>query len=428
MRCLKPEWRRKMDAILKPSPLSGIIPAIPSKSDAHRLLICAALCEGETKLLLRGGSQDIDATVDCLAALGAEILRCETGVIVRGIRSAKTENVLDCGESGSTLRFLLPVAAALGADSTLTGRGRLPQRPIDGLTEALSGHGVTISGAGLPLVMSGKLQPGVYEIPGNVSSQYITGLLLALPLTGGDCEIRLTSPLVSASYVDMTLSAMKRFGVHADRVPNGFEIPGGQKYVSPGTLQVEGDWSNAAFFLAAGAIGGEVTVTGLCASSSQPDARIFSLLRKFGATGNRSGDTYGVGKGTLSACGIDVDASPDLFPILAVTAAFSKGTTRLYNAARLRIKESDRIETTAAMIRGLGGRVSVGEDFLVVHGTGLSGGEISACGDHRIAMSAAVAAAFAAGETVLHGAEACRKSYPAFFDDFARLGGQVLLR
>ena len=416
-----------MDAKLNPSALSGSVSAIPSKSDAHRLLICAALAEGETRLKLRGTSQDIDATAECLSSLGANIIRGETETVVRGIDVLQTHSILDCGESGSTLRFLLPVAAALGADSVLIGRGRLPQRPIDGLVSALQGHGAEFDGMALPISLSGKLAAGRYAISGNVSSQYITGLLLALPLTGGDSEIRLTSPLVSKAYVDLTLSAMKRFGVHVDVTENGYHICGGQRYVSPGEISVEGDWSNAAFFLAAGAIGESVSVTGLSADSSQPDARIIPLLRKFGAETETDGNTYRVYAVKLHGCTIDVDESPDLFPILAVTAAFAEGDTLLCNAARLRIKESDRIETTAELLRGLGGSVDVGEDYLVIHGGGLKGGTISAAGDHRIAMAGAVAAAFAQGDVILTGAEACRKSYPTFFDDYARLGGAVVL-
>ncbi len=417
-----------MEAKLKHSVLSGSIPAIPSKSDAHRLLICAALSEGVTRLKLRGTSQDIDATAACLSALGAKITRGETETVVCGIDVLQKRSTLDCGESGSTLRFLLPVAAALGADSLLIGCGRLPQRPIDGLVSSLSGHGAEFDSSMLPLSVKGKLEAGCYDIPGNVSSQYITGLLLALPLTGGDSEIRLTSPLASKAYVDMTLSAMERFGVDVDATETGYRICGGQRYVSPGEIRVEGDWSNAAFFLAAGALGESVSVTGLSPESSQPDARIISLLKNFGAEVENDGDTYRVSSAKLRGCTVDVDESPDLFPILAVIAAFAEGDTLLCNAARLRIKESDRIATTAALLHDLGGSVEVGKDFLVVHGGGLKGGSVSAAGDHRIAMAGAVAAAFARGEVLLTGAEACRKSYPTFFEDYVRLGGAVALK
>ncbi len=416
-----------MRAYLQPGMLSGVIPAIPSKSDAHRLLICAALSKGETRLHLRGTSQDIDATAACLRSLGAEITRQGAITRVNGIGSVTNTPILDCGESGSTLRFLLPVAAALGSGAVLEGRGRLPQRPITGLTDAMNGHGVSFDSEMLPITVSGKLKSGVFEVPGNVSSQYITGLLLALPLCGEECKIRLTSPLVSRAYVDMTLSAMARFGVRVEILEDGYRIPGGQCYQSPGEVQVEGDWSNAAFFLAAGAIGNPVTVTGLSGASSQPDARILEYLTRFGAKVELCGDAYSVTGGELHGCTIDVGESPDLFPILAVTAAFAKGDTTLCNAARLRIKESDRIESTAALLQNLGGYVTIGEDFLTIHGGSLTGGTVSAWGDHRIAMAAAVAASCAGGPVILEGAEACRKSYPGFFEDFSRLSGRVRL-
>ena len=268
----------RMNVRVRPGLLHGAVAAIPSKSDAHRLLIAAALCDAPTHIELPSRSRDIDATAACLRALGADIQDEPGGMSVAPIKKRGESPQLDCGESGTTLRLLLPVAAALYKSAGVTGRGRLPERPLAELIRCLSAHGVQFSNDRLPLTLWGALCSGEYSIPGDVSSQYISGLLLALPLLAGDSSIRLTSPLESAGYVDMTLSALSRFGVRAQTKPDGFFVPGNQAYRSPGNVQAEGDWSNAAFFLAAGAIGKPVTCTGLTQNSAQPDRAILELL------------------------------------------------------------------------------------------------------------------------------------------------------
>ena len=414
-----------MIARITPALLGGTIPAIASKSDAHRLLILAALSRGETRLLMEQRSEDIDATIGCLRALGAAIEILPDGVVVRGIEHPNENPLLDCGESGSTFRFMLSVACALCEHARFTGGGRLPERPIGELMRVMQAHGAAFSAERLPFATAGRLAGGDFSLPGNVSSQYLTGLLLALPLTHQDSTISLTTHLESAGYVDITLHALRHFGVRV-RVEHGvYAVSGGQAIQSPGTLRVDGDWSNAAFFLAAGALGKPVTMTGLSLDSPQGDKMILDALRKFGARVDATTETVTVSPAMLTGCTIDVGETPDLLPILAVLGACSTGETRLVNAARLRLKESDRLASVSAMLRALGGTVTELPDALVITGGTLAGGTVDSCRDHRIAMSAAIAAIRCANEVSILGADAVNKSYPAFYTDFNQLGGHA---
>ena len=414
-----------MIARITPALLGGTIPAIASKSDAHRLLILAALSQGETRLRMDQRSEDIDATIGCLRALGAEIEILPDGVAVRGIEHPNENPLLDCAESGSTFRFLLPVAAALCEHARFTGSGRLPERPIGELLRVMQSHGVAFSAERLPFTTTGRLAGGDFALPGNVSSQYLTGLLLALPLIDSDSTISLTTHLESAAYVEITLHALRRFDVRV-RVEDGvYAVSGGQTILSPGTLTVDGDWSNAAFFLAAGALGNPVTVTGLSLDSPQGDKMILDALRKFGAGVEAMAETVTVYSAKLAGGTIDVGETPDLLPILAVLGACATGETRLVNAARLRLKESDRLASVSAMLRALGGVVTELPDALVITGGALSGGTVVSCRDHRIAMSAAIAAIRCTNEVTILGADAVRKSYPAFYIDYNQLGGHA---
>ena len=414
-----------MIATITPAQLSGTIPAIASKSDAHRLLILAALSHGETRLLMEQRSEDIDATIGCLRALGATIEVLPDGVVVRGIERVNENPLLDCGESGSTFRFLLPVAAALCEHARFTGGGRLPERPIGELLRVMQSHGVAFSAERLPFATAGRLAGGDFSLPGNVSSQYLTGLLLALPLLDSDSIITLTTHLESAAYVEITLHALRRFGARV-RVEDGvYAVSGGQRIQSPGTLRVDGDWSNAAFFLAAGALGKPVTITGLSLDSPQGDKAILNALRRFGALVETTKDTVTVSPAQLTGCEIDVGETPDLLPILAVLGACAAGETRLVNAARLRLKESDRLASVSAMLRALGGTVQELPDTLVIAGGILAGGTVESCNDHRIAMSAAIAAILCESSVTILGADAVKKSYPAFYHDLNQLGGHV---
>ena len=414
-----------MNIVIEPSPLKGEIAAIPSKSVAHRMLICAALADGPTTLRIPKTSDDIDATADCLRALGAAITVNNEDYIVEPIAQIENIPLLDCGESGSTLRFLLPVAAAAADRCRFDGHGRLPERPLSDLTDAMKEHGVSFDGEKLPFTIGGRLRGGIYRLPGNVSSQYITGLLLALPLCEEDSVIELTTALESASYIDITLSVLKTFGitVHCER--NRYIIPGKQVFRSPGTLPVEGDWSNAAFFLTAAALNNDITMTGLNPNSAQGDRKIIALLEQLGAVTQKDNGRLTLRSDDLKGCTIDIQDTPDLLPVLSVAAAFAQGETTFINAARLRLKESDRLASSAAMIENLGGRAEVGEDELTVYGTGLIGGTVESCNDHRIAMSAAVAATRCSKPvTILH-AEAVKKSYPGFYNDYNKTGGKA---
>ena len=414
---------------IEPRPLSGRTDRIPSsKSQAHRLLIAAFLSGEETAVEGFMFSRDVEATCGCLRALGADVRRTEKGLLLLPGPRPDGEAELDCEESGSTLRFMLPVAAALGADAAFTGRGKLPERPLSPLYEELEAHGVRLSPQGkMPLRIRGQLAPGRYEMAGNVSSQFFTGLLLALPRLPGDSEIRILGALESEPYVRMTTDALELFGVRAERTEHGFRIPGGQRFRSPGAIRAEGDWSGAAFLLAAGALDGRgVTLDGMNPASSQGDRAILPLLRAFGAEAEETRDRVTIRGGNLR--GIDLDAAqiPDLVPVLAAVAACARGDTRIRSVSRLRLKESDRIASVLAMVRSLGGSAEASENEMVIHGQGgLRGGEVNAFGDHRIAMAAAVAAVRASGTVTVDGAECVAKSFPDFWEVYESLGGKT---
>ena len=417
-----------MDVRITPRKLTGNIAAITSKSDAHRCLICAALCDATTEVVINDTNRDIEATANCLRALGAEIIADGNIYNVRGIKEVPENTLLDCGESGSTLRFMLPLAAAVGKNVLLTGSGRLPERPLSPLMEEMEQKGCCFSERKLPLTVSNGLKSGKYTLPGNVSSQYITGLLLALPLLEGDSEIILTSKLESAGYVDMTIRTLSLFGIEIKTMPNGggYRVKGNQKFTSPGKITVEGDWSNASFWLAAGAASDGVTMSGLDIDSAQGDKEIIKLLCQFGAKTDVDGDNISVSRGDMSGITVDVSAIPDAVPILAVIACSANGETKITNAARLRIKESDRLKSVTAMITALGGEITELADGLIIKGCGkLSGGTVDSFNDHRIAMAAAIASSICEGEVIITGAQAVEKSYPKFFEHFKLMGGKA---
>ena len=392
-----------MDIIIKPTRLRGTVAAIPSKSQAHRLLICAAFADRETRLYCPDTNRDIEATADCLRALGAEITRDEGGYTVLPVQSRPATAVLPCHDSGSTLRFLLPVAGALGVDATFQMEGRLPQRPLSPLWEEMERMGCTLNRpTECTIRCQGKLNSGVYTISGGVSSQFITGLLLAFPLISGESQLEITGKLESAPYVTMTLKAMEQFGI----MVQNFSVAGNQHFISPGTVTVEGDWSNSAFFLAAKALGSNVTVTGLRSDSPQGDRAAAELLP-------------GLEKKLI----IDAADIPDLVPILAVTAACKQGAV-FTNIGRLRLKESDRVESVKEMIIALGGTAESDAETLTVQGTGLHGGTVDARNDHRIAMAAAIAATACREDVIILGAQCVEKSYPRFFEEYRKLGGR----
>lgn len=410
--------------------LTGLVTPPPSKSQAHRLLICAALGTTHSKVSCDSLNDDLRATMDSLNALGASIVYADGRFDVVPITCRKGGE-LPCGESGSTLRFLLPIAAALGADATLTGKGKLPQRPMQPLCEALSAHGIEIvehaDDAHLPLTCKGQLTGGEYSLPGDISSQYFTGLLFALPLLSSPSAINVIGELTSASYVGMTLDALRLSGITVEQRESSFHLPAPQKYNVPALLQVEGDWSAAAFWLVAGAIGrNPVTVCGMNISSKQGDRRIIEHLRCMGADIRFEGNDIVAYPSKLHGAELDCIDTPDLVPILSVAAAAAQGTTLFTHVGRLRYKESDRLAAMQTLLQAFGIYSEIGEDtYSVTGGEAVVTAPIDSFGDHRIAMSAAVLSTISRGETIIKGAECVAKSYPCFFEDFAALGGNV---
>lgn len=419
-----------MDIYVANRPLAGRIRAISSKSDVHRFLFAAAMADGRSSVHFTTLSDDIKASITALRALGADIsLSGADGgytAEIGGIAEPKRDALLDAAECGTTARLLLPVAAALGGGFTLTGKPGLAARPFDALCTALAAHGAQLDRDRLPITGHGRLQSGVYRIRGDVSSQYISGLLFALPRLAGDSEIALTAPLVSAGYVDMTLDTLVRFGVRIEKTTGGFIIPGRQTFTPVRDYTAEGDWSNAGYFLAAGALGGNVTVEGLFAGSRQRDRRLLDLLMQAGAVVTRHPDGgITVSGGRLRGINADGEDIPDALPMLVGVLATAAGESRITGAARLRLKESDRIATTAAMLTALGGDVTGGRDGFAVRGKCLGGGTVDAANDHRIVMTAAVLAAATEVGVTIRGAEAVNKSYPTFFEDLQKLGGET---
>ena len=402
------------------------IKAISSKSEAHRLLICAALSDGQTSIVCNDTNEDISATVNCLNSLGAKIVRekndsGEMTYIVSPISEPPKYVSFDCGESGSTLRFLLPVVAALGIECDIYMHGRLPERPLSPLYELLTENGVSISPQGSnPLHVSGKLNAGDYSIVGNISSQFISGLLFALPFTDGDSTLTMTGKLESTPYITMTEQALELFGAGITNVGNIFYIKPKQRLSTPKEVIVGGDWSNAAFFLCAGAIGCQrVTVEGLDLNSAQGDREIINILKRMGASISRSGNCITVSRADLFGIEIDASQIPDLVPVVSVVASVAMGKTRIYNASRLRLKESDRIQSVCQMLTALGADITETNDGMIIHGKSkLTGGAVSSYNDHRIAMSAAVASLVCKNPVTVEGIEAVNKSYPAFLSDF----------
>ncbi|MDD6043802.1 MAG: 3-phosphoshikimate 1-carboxyvinyltransferase [Eubacteriaceae bacterium] len=380
---------------------------ISSKSDAHRAYICAALSKEPCNVICKSTSRDIEATRKCLAAL----------------KSGESE--MHPGESGSTLRFLLPVMGALGHKAQFYGEGRLPERPLSPLYEELCSHGCSLSPQGsLPLTIEGRLKPGTYTIAGDVSSQYISGLLFALPLLDGDSRIDVTGRFESKSYVDMTLKVLRAFGIKIEEDGQSFIVAGNQSYHGPENYIVEGDWSNGCFWLAAGALTDDgIRVKGLDYHSLQGDREILNLLQEFGAEVTIKEDAVEVRKKQLK--GIDIDASqiPDMVPILTVVASVAEGDTVIRNAGRLRIKESDRLSAVTQVMTTLGADIEELPEGLIIHGVyGLTGGRVSSYNDHRIAMMAAIASLVSEGKVVIEGKEAVSKSYPEFFNELSALG------
>lgn len=406
-----------MDIKITPKKLHGTVTAPPSKSVAHRMIIAAALADGVSTVSNLNPSVDILATMDCMRALGARIDFKDDTAVIEGIKNIPDKAVLDCHESGSTLRFLIPVACALGVNAEFIGSAKLPQRPITPFTDEFPKHGIKFdfskapNGCSLPCSVSGKLTAGRFNIDGGLSSQFITGLMFALCLLDGDSEIVLTSHLNSEPYVNITLGVLRDFGAAIRETENGYFIKGNQR-LKPFSGAVECDYSQAAFFRVANSLGSELMIMGLNSASLQGDKQIMEICNNF----------------DKDSAPFELDCSdiPDLVPILTVLACFCKGTSKLTNIARLRFKECDRLSVTAECLNSVGGKVTVHEDSLEIEGVSeLRGGEIDGHNDHRIPMSMAIAATCCTSPLIIRGAECVKKSFPNYFDVYKQLGGEV---
>ena len=417
-----------MDICVENGVLSGTVNSISSKSDVHRFLIAAALSEGVSTIKFTTLSDDIKATIDVLRTLGAKI-EITDGFVAKicGIESANAGVTLDALECGTTARLILPVAAALISSFTLAGKNGLLKRPFLDLCKCMEENGASCKSDTLPISVCGRLSSGIYNIRGDVSSQYISGLLFALPLLDGDSEIRLTTPLVSSGYVDMTLATLSLFGIKIEKAKNGFKIKGNQKYTPVKDYTAEGDWSNSCFWLAAGLFG-DIKVTGLDKNSLQKDRLVLDILEKMGADVSFD-EGIRVRKSKLKAISVNGEDIPDALPVLATLLALADGESVISGGARLRLKESDRIKSTAAMLSSIGGDVKESADGFIINGVkSFTGGSVNAENDHRIVMCAAVAASASSGSITVCGAEAVNKSYPTFFEDFKKLGGRISVK
>lgn len=418
------EWKNKMNVKIIPNILSGTIRAVSSKSDAHRALICASLSDSKTSLIIDNMSRDIEATISCIEQMGGKVIKSGNLFTVTPISYDVVSPTLDCGESGSTLRFLFPLANLVCKNPTFTGRGRLPHRPLSPLREEMEKNGCQIIGDYLPITTEGRLKGGVYTLAGNVSSQFISGLLFALPLCEKDSKIVLSTPLESKGYVNMTLKSLRDFGIEITEKENEYIIKGGQKYISPEKIIVEGDWSNAAFWLCSGALGGKITCKNLNFASNQGDKEIVSVLERFGADVLKTNESIIVSKNKLSEITLDCTHIPDLVPIISAVASVSEGTTILTGVERLKIKESDRLSAICETLKTLGADVHTDGKSLTICGKdSLKGGSVKGYNDHRMVMMAAILATRCTSDVTISDAEAVEKSYPDFFNDYKTLGG-----
>ena len=418
-----------MTAYIRPGPPpSGVLAAPPSKSMAHRAVLCAALADGESRLTGLAHSQDIDATLAAAAALGAQVEAGEGWARIAGAAPLQAPAApVDCCESGSTLRFLIPLAALTGRPVAFTGRGRLMQRPQSVYQELFASQGLRFEQEGDTLTVAGPLRPGCFSLAGDVSSQFISGLLFALPLLDGDSRLCLKPPVESRSYIEMTRAAQSRFGVASAWLDEyTLAVPGGQAY-RPRDMAIEGDWSQAAFPAALGVLAGDVTVTGLEPGTLQGDAVILDILRRCGGRAEAVPGGVRFQKSALHGTKIDLADCPDLGPILMALGLLCEGETVITNAGRLRLKESDRIAAMEQELRKLGGQIESDGGTVTIRRSALHApaGPLWGHNDHRVVMSLTVLAAAAGLPVQIDGAEAVAKSWPGFFAAVRQLGVEV---
>jgi len=417
---------------IEPSGLQGRIRIPPSKSISHRAIICAGLAQGTSSIGNIILSEDIEATLEAISALGACVEKDPENYTLEITGTSfprRVKQSIDCRESGSTLRFLIPLAALTGTAITLTGKGRLKERPLDEYYKIFDQQGIkykTDRGF-LPLTLEGNLNPGIYSIRGDVSSQFISGLLFALPLLSGNSKIVVTTEMESRGYIDLTIDILEKYGI---KVENNhyreFLIEGNQKY-NKTNYNIEGDYSQAAFWIVAASLRGSIDCLGLNPESVQGDRMIIDITGKMGAHIEQTQEGLSIKTAVTRGTVIDAAQCPDLVPVLAVLGAFSQGITTIVNAGRLRIKESDRLKAIATELNKLGAKVQEFDEGLKIEGVEiLEGGTVvDSWNDHRIAMALAVAALKCKKPVEITGFEAVKKSYPHFWDDFYKLGGKI---
>lgn len=424
-----------MEILTGTKPFKGTITIPPSKSMSHRALIAAGLSKGISHVMSALNADDIEATLDCLLALGVEsqvlkstVVKSGLDVTVEGLGGDWSPTAtIKSRESGSTLRFMIPVALVSQGQKTFEGTGRLVERPITPYIDMFEKTGVDYTYDGkLPLIVNGKLSSGVFKVPGNISSQFITGLLMALPLLEGDSEIIVEGELESASYVDLTLDVLQAFGVVIKKNASGYMVKGSQVY-KPCVYEVEGDFSQAAFFIAAGLLGEEpLILNGLSKESKQGDKAMIDIVKDMGGVVEWQDDKLIVHPSDLHGTVIDLKDCPDLGPIVSVLGALSKGTTTVINAERLRIKESDRLAAMTSELKKMGAHIEETPDGMIINGVpSLMGAKVEGWNDHRIVMALTVAGIKTFNGVRIEGAQAVKKSYPGFFEDVKSLGGQV---
>lgn len=413
---------------IRPRELSGKIKIPPSKSMSHRGIICGALADGESRIENLVFSDDINATIKAMETLGAKFERGKDSVSVAGSSDASgVKGVIDCIESGSTIRFLIPIASVLNAQIDFVGRGRLIKRPLDIYSDIFKSQGISHDYTGvLPFSVGGSLKPGTFRINGNVSSQFISGLMFSLPLLDGDSQIEIVGPLESKGYVDLTISALSDFGVEIENINHEKYIIRGNQGYNPRDYRVEGDYSQAAFWIVAGLIGGKIECRDIRLDSLQGDKEIIDIVSRMGVDLESKKDTIIAKRSDTKGTVIDASQCPDIIPVLCVLASLSEGETRVINGQRLRIKESDRIKSTVSELSKLGADIEETEDGMIIRGKkSLKGGRVNSWKDHRIAMALAVASIRCQGDVIIEDADAVTKSYPGFYEDFVSLGGEI---
>lgn len=418
---------------LIPTKLKGTVTVPPSKSLAHRAIICASLAKGISRIDNIEYSQDIKATIKAMEALGSKIKQYKNYLIIDGSQTFSKNNVrmgveIDCEESGSTLRFMVPISIVEENKVHFVGQGNLGKRPLDTFYEIFERQniGYLYKKNELDLHVIGTLKPDIYRIPGNISSQFITGLLFALPLLSGDSIIEITSHLESKGYIDLTLQMLSQYGIDIiNHEYKQFIIRGRQSYQAH-DYRVEADFSQAAFYLVAGALGNDVTLTDLNLDSLQGDKAVLDFLKAMGASVEENPDGIKVTANTLHSTTIDASQCPDVIPVLTLALALAKGKGQVINAARLRIKECDRLAATVRELNQLGGKLEEEEASMQVYGVDyLNGGQVSSHNDHRMAMMLAIASTVACAPIVIDNKECVKKSYPSFWEDFKKLGGKI---